>query len=173
VRGTGDSSALASPIRNVAKSIDASQPLFDIDMLEHRVSESLAERRDRATVLGTFAALALLVAVVGIYGLMSYSVTRRTHEIGLRMALGAGRSDVLRMVVGAGLRVAAVGMAIGLAGAVLGTRVLRTFLYGIEPTDPTTFGAVCATLAAAVFFACYLPARRAATVDPIKALRQE
>ena len=123
--------------------------------------------------MSALAALALLIAVVGIYGVMSYSVARRTHEIGLRMALGAGRSDVLRMVVGGGLRMAALGMAIGLAGALLVTRVLRTFLYGIEPTDRTTFCLVCAILGAAAFVASYLPARRAATVDPMAALRRE
>ena len=142
-------------------------------LLERRVSESLAERRERATVLGAFAALALLIAVVGIYGVMSYSVARRTHEIGLRMALGAGRGDVLRMVVGSGLRMAAFGMAIGLAGALAATRVLRTFLYRIEPTDRTTFCVVSAILGAAALLASYLPARRAASVDPMAALRRE
>jgi putative ABC transport system permease protein len=173
VRGSGDPSALAAPIRRVAQTVDPSQPLFDVELLERRVSESLAERRERASVLGAFAALALLIAVVGIYGVMSYSVARRTHEIGIRMALGAERSDVLQMVVGSGLRMAAIGMAIGLAGALLITRVLRTFLYGVEPTDRTTFCMVCAILGAAAFFASYLPARRAATVDPMAALRRE
>lgn len=173
VRGSGDPSALAAPVRAVARSIDASQPLFDVQLLERRVSESLAERRERAAVLGAFAALALLIAVVGIYGVMSYSVARRTHEIGLRMALGAGRSDVLRMVVGSGLRMVAFGMASGLAGALFVTRVLKSFLYGVEPTDRTTLGAVCAILGAAAFLATYLPARRAAAVDPMAALRRE
>ncbi len=173
VRGTSDPSALAAPIRKVAQSIDASQPLFDVDLLEHRISESLTERHDRATVLGAFATLALLIAVVGIYGVMSYSVARRTHEIGVRMALGAERSDVLRMVVGTGLRMAASGMAIGLAGALVVTRVLGTLLYGTKPTDLTTFSIVCAVLGAAAFLATYFPAQRAATVDPMSALRQE
>jgi putative ABC transport system permease protein len=173
VRGTADPSALASPIRAVARSVDASQPLFDVQLLEHRVAETLAERRERATVLGAFAALALLIAAVGIYGVMSYAVARRTHEIGLRVALGAERGDVLRMVVGAGLRMAAFGMAIGLAGALFVTRVLKTFLYGVGPADRTTFAAVCAILGAAAFLASYLPARRAAAVDPMAALRLE
>ena len=173
VRGTGDPSALAAPIRKVAQSIDASQPLFDVDLLEHRVTESLAERRDRATVLGAFAALALLMAVVGIYGVVSYSVARRTHEIGVRMALGAEHGDVLRMMVGTGLRMAASGMAIGLTGALVVTRVLGTLLYGIKPTDLTTFSIVSGILGVAAFLASYLPARRAATVDPMVALRQE
>jgi len=173
VRGSGDPSALAPRVRRVAQSIDSSQPLFDVDLLERRVSDSLAERRERSTVLGAFAALALLIATVGIYGVMSYSVARRTHEIGIRMALGAGRSHVLLMVVGAGLRMAAFGMAIGLAGALAVVRVLRTFLYGIEPTDRFTFCLVCAILGAAAFLASYLPARRAAGVNPIAALWRE
>jgi putative ABC transport system permease protein len=173
VRGAGDPLALAGAIRGVAASIDASQPLFDVDLLEHRVAGSLSERRERATVFGVFSGLALLIAVVGIYGVMSYAVTRRAHEIGLRMALGAGRRDVLRMVVGAGLGMAAFGMALGLAGALFVTRVLRTFLFGITPTDPTTFCLVCGIVAAAAFLASYLPARRAASLDPMSVLRQE
>jgi putative ABC transport system permease protein len=171
VRGTHDPGALAAPIRAVAQAIDAGQPVFDVELLEHRVAESLAERRERATVLGAFAALALLIAVVGIYGVLSYAVARRTHEIGLRMALGAERGDVLRLVVGAGLRMAAVGMTVGLAGALFVTRVLKTFLYGVEPSDRITYCVVCATLGAAAILASYLPARRAAAVDPVIALR--
>jgi putative ABC transport system permease protein len=171
VRGASDPAPLSASVRGVARSIDASQPLFDVELLEHRVAETLAERRERAAVLGAFAVLALFIAVVGIYGAMSYSVARRTHEIGLRMALGAERSDVLRLVVGAGLRMAATGMAVGLAGALLVTRVLKAFLYGVEPTDRITFCVVCAILGAAAFIASYLPARRAAAVDPMIALR--
>lgn len=173
VRGTGDPSSLAAPIRRLVQAIDPTQPVFDVESLEHKVSLSLAERRERAAVLGAFAALALLIAVVGIYGVMSYSVARRTHEIGIRMALGADRNDVLRMVVASGLRMAAFGMTIGLAGALFITRVLKTFLYGVEPTDGTTFLLVSAILGAAAFLASYLPARRAAGVDPMAALRQE
>ncbi len=173
VRGYGDPSGLAAPMRQIVASIDRSQPVFDVQLLEHRVSVSLDERRRRATILGAFAALALLIAIVGIYGVMSYAVTRRTHEIGLRMALGAERRHILRMVVRSGLRMAALGMAIGLAGALAVTRVLKTFLYGIGPTDRITFAMVCAVLGAAVFFSSYLPARRAANVDPMTALRRE
>jgi putative ABC transport system permease protein len=173
VRGAGDPTALAAPIRGVAQGIDPGQPLFDIELLADRVGKSLAERRERAGVLGAFAALALTIAVVGIYGVMSYGVTRRTHEIGLRMALGAARGDVLLMVVKSGLRIGAWGMAVGLAGAYWATRVLKTFLYGVEATDAATFGAVCAVLGAAVMIACYVPARRAAMVDPMRVLRRE
>jgi putative ABC transport system permease protein len=173
VRGAGGPSALAAPIRHAAQAIDPTQPLFDIELLERRISISLAERRERATVLGAFAAFGLLIAVLGIYGVMSYSVARRTHEIGLRIALGARPKDVLQMVVRRGLRIAALGMAIGLAGALLVTRVLRKFLYGIEVTDPATFCLVCAVLGATALLASYLPARRAASVDPMAALRRE
>jgi putative ABC transport system permease protein len=173
VRGAGDPSALAGPIRSVAQSIDVSQPLFDVDLLEQRVAGTLTERRERAAILAAFAILALLIAVVGIYGVMSYSVARRTPEIGLRMALGAGRWDVLWMVIGSGLRMATAGMVVGLAGALLLTRALRTFLYGITPTDPTTFCLVCGAIAIVALGASYLPARRAAIVDPMTALRVE
>ena len=173
VRGAGDPTALAAPIRGVAQGIDPGQPLFDIELLADRVGKSLAERRERAGVLGAFAALALTIAVVGIYGVMSYGVTRRTHEIGLRMALGAARGDVLLMVVKSGLRIGAWGMAVGLAGAYWATRVLKSFLYGVEATDAATFGAVCAVLGAAVMIACYVPARRAAMVEPMRVLRRE
>jgi len=165
-------SLLAAPSRRVAPPIDPSQVLFDVDLLEHRVSESPAERPDRATALGAFAALALLLAVVGIYGVMSYSVARRTNEIGVRMALGAEQSDVLRMVVGTGSRMTAFGMAVGLAGALFVTRLLTKLLYGIKPTDVTTFCAVCAVLGAAAFLASYLPARRQRG-SPMTALREK
>jgi putative ABC transport system permease protein len=173
VRSGGDPSALANPVRGVVQSIDLGQPVFDMEPLEQRISKSLATRRERALVLGAFAALALAIAVVGIYGVLAYSVARRTHEIGLRMALGAGPGEVLRLVVGAGLRLAAAGMAVGLAGALALTRVLSTFLYGTQSTDAATFSLVCAILAAAVLCASYLPARRAAQVDPMTALRRE
>ena len=173
LRATGDPSALAGPARVVAHAIDPSQPLFDVELLDQRISASLSLRRQRAAVLGEFAVLALLIAAFGIYSVMSYSVTRRTHEIGLRMALGAAQNDVVRMVVNAGLRIAALGIAIGLAAAVLVTRVLKTLLYGVESTDAVTFCVACAILAAAAFFASYVPARRAASVDPMTALRRE
>jgi len=173
VRGYGDPSALAPAIRSIAASVDPTQPIFDVGLLEDHVSKSLAERRERAAVLGAFAALALLIAVVGIYGVISYSVARRTHEIGVRMALGARESDVLHMVLIDGLRIAACGIAIGLPGAFFLMRLLTTFLYGVVPADLTTFSLVCLILAIAAFLATYLPARRAARTDPMAALRAE
>jgi putative ABC transport system permease protein len=173
VRSDTDPSPLAIPLRRVARTIDPSQPLFDVGLLESKVSESLAERRERAMILGAFAALALLIAVVGIYGVLSYSVAQRTHEIGVRMALGAAPGDVLRMVVNSGLRMTAFGIVIGLAGSLLLSRVLKTFLYGIELTDRITFSLVCAVLGVTALLATYAPARRAANVDPMVALRRE
>ena len=120
-----------------------------------------------------FAALALAVSAVGVYGTVNYSVARRTHEIGIRMALGADRGDVVAMVLGQGLRLAAVGVVVGLGGAWVSTRVLETLLFGVQPTDGVAFAAGTGVLALAVLLACYIPARRATRVDPLVALRHE
>ena len=136
-------------------------------------SESLAPQRVITILLGTFAAVALLMAAVGTYGVISYSAAQRTHEIGIRMALGAQMSDVLRAALGEGLRLATVGLLIGLAGALFLARFLTSVLYGITPTDPQTFVLVSVLLAAVAVFAGYIPARRATKVDPMVALRYE
>lgn len=173
VRSAAPPSVLAPAIRKAVQSIDRNQPVFGVESLEDRLSNSLAERRQRALLLGIFAGVALLIAAVGVYAVMAYSVTRRTHEIGIRIALGAQRRDVLHMVMSEGLRVALAGVVIGLAGALALTRVLSSFLYGVDAADVTTYAAVCLMLIAAASLASYLPARRATKVDPLEALRYE
>jgi putative ABC transport system permease protein len=164
---------VTSAVRSAVQAIDPNQPLFRILPLEDQLSDSLAERRRRAVLLGLFAALALAIAAVGVYGVMSYAVTRRTHEVGIRLALGAQRSDVLLTFLVSGLRLAGLGIVAGLLGARALTHLLNTFLYGVRPTDPYTFLVVSAALAAAAAVASYLPARRATRVDPLVALRHE
>jgi len=137
------------------------------------VASSIASQRFSLILLGGFAGLALLLAGIGIYGVLSYLVGQRTREIGVRMALGAQRLDVLRMVLGDGARMTMVGAAIGLVAALALTRLMASMLFGVRPTDPVTFAAVAVLLCGIALFACYLPARRAAKVDPMVALRYE
>ena len=136
-------------------------------------SLSLQSRRFNLLLLGVFAGTALLLAVAGLYGVMAYSVSRRTAELGTRIALGATPGNVLRLVLWQGLVTALIGVAIGIAGAVVLTRTLRSFLFGLSPTDPLTFAAVALLLMLVGLLACYVPARRAARVDPMEALRYE
>jgi putative ABC transport system permease protein len=133
----------------------------------------VTEPRFRTWLIGIFAALALVLAAVGIYGVMSYSVNQRTNEMGIRVTLGAQPNDVFRIVVGEGLRLALIGVGVGLIGALGATRVLRTFLYGVSAIDPVTFAVTAALLTLVAVAACYFPARRATRVDPMVALRYE
>lgn len=135
------------------------------------VDRALARPRFQSALLASFAALALVLAAAGIYGVMSYAVSRRTREIGLRLTLGAARGDVLRLILGQALRRLAIGGALGLGGAWLASRALTTLLYGVTPTDPVTFGAVPLLLACTALAASYVPARRASRVDPMVAMR--
>jgi putative ABC transport system permease protein len=153
--------------------MDPNVPIYDVKIMAERLSESLARRRFAMLALGVFALVAMVLAAVGIYGVMSYSVTQRTREIGIRMALGAQTKGVLTLIVGQGMLMAGVGVAIGLAGALAATRVMASLLFGVTATDPVTFVGIGLLLAAVAFFACYFPARRATKVDPMVALRHE
>ena len=173
VRTDGDPVLVASSIRSVLKQIDKDIPMARVMTMEETVSNSVAQPRLETILLGLFGALALILASVGIYGVLAYSVSQRTSEIGIRMALGASRSSVLGMVLSQGLRLAAVGMAIGFVLAIGLTRLMASILFAVSPTDPATFTAVLLVLATIAMLACYLPARRATKVDPMVALRYE
>jgi putative ABC transport system permease protein len=165
--------AMAAPIREQVWAIDKDQPVFDVRTMKEVRGISLALHTFSSVMLSIFAAVALLLAAVGIYGVMSFNVTQRTHEIGIRMALGARATDVLKLMVGNGMLMAVVGVLIGLAGAYGITRVLASLLFGVSPTDLWTFGIVTFVLLTVALLACYIPARRATRVDPLIALRYE
>ena len=173
VRTSIDPMSLAIPVRNAIWSVDKDQTVADIDTMDNIVAEAVARQRFSMLLLGLFAILALLLASVGIYGVMSYSVAQRTREIGIRIALGARRADVLQMTVKQGLKLVGVGMMIGLAAAFLLTRLLASLLFGISATDPITFVGISVVLLAVAILASYVPALRATKVDPITALRAQ
>jgi putative ABC transport system permease protein len=173
VRATGDPATLSNAIRSEVLSIDKDQPVSSIKPLAELVRSSIAQQRFAMLLLGVFAGVAMLLAVVGIYGVMSYSVTQRTHEIGIRMALGASPSNVLRLVVGHGLLLTLIGVALGLGVALLVTKVMASLLFGVSATDLMTFAIFSAALTFVALVACLVPARRALKVDPMIALRYE
>jgi predicted permease len=173
VRTSGGPAVLAPDIRGAIHALDKNIPLSEIQTIDHVVDEATGQSRFYLVLLGSFATVALLLAGVGIYGVMSYSVSRRTHEIGVRMALGAQGRDVLKLVVFQGIIQALVGVAVGLAGALALSRLMAGLLYGTRPTDPATFAAVVLVLGGVAVAASYVPARRATKVDPIVALRYE
>jgi predicted permease len=176
IRTPLDIPALMPAIKAAVYGAGGGQPVYAIRSMRQIVSESMSPQRFPMILLGAFAVLALLLATVGIYGVISYSMSQRVREIGIRMALGAEKPDVLRMVVGQGVRLALTGVAIGAAAALILTRLLSSFsqlLYGVRASDPLTFVAVSLVLISAALLACYFPARRAATVDPMVALRYE
>jgi predicted permease len=174
VRSQGSSSAgVASGIRSVVNDLDPSVPIFQLQTMSDVVADSLVRPRFLSLLLGSFSVIALSLAAIGIYGVMAYSVTQRTQEIGVRVALGATTRNVLSMVVGEGLRMTVIGLAAGLTGAVLLTRVMASLLFEVSATDPLTFVFVAVGLTAVGLLACFVPARRAAKVDPMVALRYE
>ena len=173
VRTSGDPLAVAAGIRKLISEVDPGQPVYGVTTLDRALSDSIAPRRFNLFVLGMFAATALLLALVGIYGVIAYSIARRTHEIGIRMALGAQRTEVVGMVARDGMSIALTGMVIGFAGAAGFTRLMQSLLYDVKPADPATFAVVAATLAIAALAACWGTALKAALVDPMVALRTE
>jgi putative ABC transport system permease protein len=173
VRTKIDPMHVSSSVRQAIWSIDKDLPFTQVSTMDQRLSQSFAGRRFHMILLGIFAALALILSVVGIYGVTSYSVAQRTHEIGIRIALGAERRQVLRLVLRQGLVLTLIGLGAGLAGAFALTRFLASLLYGVHPTDAVTFAVVSLLLTAIAILACYIPARRATKVDPMEALRYE
>jgi putative ABC transport system permease protein len=173
VRSSQDPVDLTTAVRSHMRSIDPSLPLTAVQTMEDVVNESSGPQRFNTILLGSFASIALFLAAVGIGGVLATSVSRRTQEIGIRMALGARRADVIRMVVKQGMALAAAGLLIGLPAAFLTMRVMSTLLFEISPRDPTTFALVTGLLTAVALLACYLPARRATRIDPTVALRYE
>ncbi|MGH9936571.1 MAG: ABC transporter permease [Blastocatellia bacterium] len=173
IRAKGDPAALANTIRREVAALDRNQPLADIGTMERVVSDSVADRRFQMTLLAIFAAVALILAATGVYSVMATAVARRMREMGIRLALGAPPRDVLKLVVGQGMKLALAGVGIGLAAAFGLTRLMKGLLFGVSALDPLTFIAVALLLAGVALIACYIPARRAMRVDPLTALRSE
>ena len=173
LRTSSDPSSYVAALRNAVLATDNSLPLADVKTMEERVGESMSTRRERLLLLGTFATLALLIAASGVYGVTAYSVTRRTHEIGVRLAMGAQRQHIMGMMMAQGMRTILLGIGVGLGGALALSRGLKSFLYNTPATDPLTFGIVSFLLVGIACLAVYIPARRATMVDPIVALKYE
>ena len=173
VRASSEPLALAGAVRKAILSIDPDQPISNVRTLEQAIARSVATRHLTLMLLGLFAGLALLLSTLGLYGVLAYTVKQRTNEIGIRMALGAQRRDVLWLVLWQGMRLAIVGVTIGVAVALALTRVITSLLFEVKPTDPLTFAGVSLFLLFLALLACYLPARRATQVDPMAALRYE
>jgi len=173
VRAKGEPTQLSAAARQAVRDIDSTLPAFAMTPLADVVSESIAQRRFSMLLIGVFGAIALVLAAVGLYGVVSYSVSQRTQEIGLRMAIGADRRDVLRLIVGGGMKLAVIGVVIGVAGALALSKVIATMLFELTPMDLVSYSGTVMVLLAVAMVACYVPARRAMRVDPIIALRAE
>ena len=173
VKSAADPAALTSEIRDAVHAIDKDQPVFAVATMKQLVSDSVATRRITLVLLGLFSGLALILGAIGIYGVISFSVAQRTHEIGIRMALGAPRRDVFRLVLGQGLKLAAIGIAIGIVTAFGLVHLMSSLLYGVGAADFETFAGVAILLVLVALLASYVPARRAMRIDPMVALRYE
>jgi putative ABC transport system permease protein len=173
VKTEGNPTRYFGAIREAVHSVDKDQPIYDVRTLEERIGMSVGQERFNAWLLALFSGLALLLAAIGLYGVLSYTVAQRTHEMGVRLALGAAAGDVLRLVMRHGATLIAAGLAIGIAGSLALTGLVESLLFGVSPSDPFTQLAVIVVLALVAVAACWLPARRAAKVDPIVALRYE
>jgi predicted permease len=172
-RSRGDAERLGEAVRHVVGSMDVNVAVHSVSTMDQIIERSVADRRFALDLLGVFATVALLLAAIGIYGVMSYAFSQRTHEVGIRMALGAQRRDILRMALVEGMRIVVIGLVAGLAGAAVLTRFFQSMLFNVAPGDPITFLTASAVLAGVAFFACYIPAQRATRVDPLVALREE
>ncbi|HEV7923001.1 MAG TPA: ABC transporter permease [Thermoanaerobaculia bacterium] len=170
---TANAATIGPTLRGVVRQIDHEQPVLDVRTMADVRGQSLATRRFNMILLGVLSALALILAAVGIYSLMSYTVTQRTSEIGIRMALGAGTADVFRLIVGNALKLVGIGVVVGVGAALAATRLMSTLLFGVGASDPATFAAICITIAAVALVASWVPARRAARVDPLVAIRYD
>jgi putative ABC transport system permease protein len=164
---------VAASIRGAVQAIDKDLPVTDVESFPEVLGASVAQERFRTLLLSSFSAIALILAAVGIFGVMSYSASQRTHEIGIRMALGAHQHEILRLILAQGAKLAFLGLGAGAVAALLLTRLMARLLYGVSATDPLTFGVVTTVLLGVALIACYTPARRAMSVDPMIALRHE
>jgi len=173
VRGAVEPTSLVSAVRKQVADLNSNLPMFSVQTMDEVLSAEVATQRFNAVALAAFAGLAVLLAAVGIYGVMAYAVGQRIHEIGIRMALGASPGDVRRMILGQGLKLAFLGVALGLAASFALTRLMRTLLYETKTTDPITFAVVTAVLVIVALAACWIPAHRATRVEPVIALRYE
>jgi ABC-type antimicrobial peptide transport system permease subunit len=173
LRGHLDTAAIPDQVRAQVQSLDSTLPVFGAQTLNETVSASLSQRRFSLEIVALFALTALLLAGLGIYGVISYMVTERAHEIGIRLALGAQRQNIMRMVLGQGFNLAIAGAAFGLVGALIVSQLMAGLLYGVKPTDPLTFASVAILLIVVALLGCYIPGRRALRIDPMIALRHE
>jgi putative ABC transport system permease protein len=173
VRSTVEPTSLAPSVRNAIFSVDSNQPVADIQTMEQRIENSIADSRLLTTLLSCLSAIALILSIIGIYGVITYYTAQRTREIGIRMALGAKPGDVLRLILKQGMFMALIGVGIGILAAIAVTRVLSSMIYGVSATDPLIYGAIAALFVTTMLLGCYIPSRRAMRVDPMDVLRHE